>query len=939
MTSRRSTIKKPKLTVVVPVYNVEHYLRQAIDSIVNQSIGFESNIELILVDDGSTDKSGDICKEYADIYPGNIRYVRQKNQGVSAARNKGLELATGKYITFFDSDDIWSKHALRDSVRFLEGAGDAVDVVATKIKFFDHIIDEHPSNYKFKKTRIIDLEKEPDNPLLHLPTCVIRTSVAKDFIFDTKLKVTEDAKFLSEVLVRKKAYGVLAKGVYHYRKRGDTSSAIASHSKSKYYCLVVPKLAYESMMDTWRDNDGAVGKFMQYEILSELYWRVQQQPSSLSDSEASEYRGTIKRIIDQIDDDVILSKRGLDAGLKYYFLRMKYAESAAEHIGLKDGVYLCGDKELLNVKSSVGLHIEFIKSAGENRYKIEGYIEGDGISPTHKYFIETSQGKYRLEPTKRKQRLRTFLGDVIDGGGTFEVFIDMAPQVSTDTIRAGLGYDEQPVYVRINAEQFSGFSKLKNSYRVDGRRLLRKKAYQIDVASYSYTKHFVSELTYLLSIITNLRLNDAIRKYKQIRTRNLEMLPLRKRLFEIGKPILIVGEAIVMIPRSLLLRFLYYIFKLSYHRPLWLISDRGMAAGDNGEALYRHILSRDDVYVDVRFVISKKSKDYARLSALAGAKLLNQDSFKYKLLFLLADKIISSQADVEVTNPFIRQYDHFADLMTFDFVFLQHGIIRHDLSSWLNRFNKNISLFVTSADVEYSSILELPYYYSDKEVALTGLPRFDLLDSKPQNKIVFAPTYRKALVAKIPTNKNGARAYSSEFKESAYFDFYNKLINDERLLGVMKKQKMTGEFYLHPALAAQTVDFESNNIFGVKDFPYDYKTAFTEGSLLVSDYSSVVFDFAYLKKPIIYAQYDVDEFFKAQLYEKTEFFTDANDGFGPITYTYDATVDEIIKSINNNCEMDQKYVDRVDKFFYKSDKKNSERVYNAIIELDREAER
>lgn len=97
-----------QITVVIPVYNVESYLRRCIDSIVCQTI---KNIDIILVDDGSTDNSGKICDEYREI-DNRIKVVHQKNQGLSAARNVGIKMAKTKYICFIDSDDYVEKDML-----------------------------------------------------------------------------------------------------------------------------------------------------------------------------------------------------------------------------------------------------------------------------------------------------------------------------------------------------------------------------------------------------------------------------------------------------------------------------------------------------------------------------------------------------------------------------------------------------------------------------------------------------------------------------------------------------------------------------------------------------------------------------------------------------------------------------------------------------------
>ena len=105
-----------KITVIIPVYNVEKYLKEAIEATINQTY---KNLEIILVDDGSTDSSGKICDEYAKK-DNRIKVIHQENRGMSGARNVGLECATGKYIMFSDSDDTFELNACEKLYNFIE---------------------------------------------------------------------------------------------------------------------------------------------------------------------------------------------------------------------------------------------------------------------------------------------------------------------------------------------------------------------------------------------------------------------------------------------------------------------------------------------------------------------------------------------------------------------------------------------------------------------------------------------------------------------------------------------------------------------------------------------------------------------------------------------------------------------------------------------------
>lgn len=101
-----------KFSVLMPIYNVEKYLAESIDSLINQSIGFEENIELIIVDDGSPDNSKEIALKYQEKYPNNIKVFSKSNGGQASAFNFGLKHLNGKYVSFLDSDDCLSSNAL-----------------------------------------------------------------------------------------------------------------------------------------------------------------------------------------------------------------------------------------------------------------------------------------------------------------------------------------------------------------------------------------------------------------------------------------------------------------------------------------------------------------------------------------------------------------------------------------------------------------------------------------------------------------------------------------------------------------------------------------------------------------------------------------------------------------------------------------------------------
>ena len=113
-----------------------------------------------------------------------------------------------------------------------------------------------------------------------------------------------------------------------------------------------------------------------------------------------------------------------------------------------------------------------------------------------------------------------------------------------------------------------------------------------------------------------------------------------------------------------------------------------------------------------------------------------------------------------------------------------------------------------------------------------------------------------------------------------------------------------------------------------------YSKEFKQNKLLITDFSSTFFDFAYLHKPIIYTQFDTEKFYESQIFDKG-YFDYEKDGFGPICKTVDETVNAIIKIIDNDCVIDKKYEKRINTFYEYTDNKNCERIYNKIIELEK----
>lgn len=929
-------IKNPLISTIIPVYNVEKYLRETIASVLQQNIGFRENIELILVNDGSTDNSGKICEEFAKKFPENVIYKKQKNAGVSVARNRGMKFMHGKYVHFLDSDDKISQNFYSESLKIF-AKNREIDIVANKIIFFDAAHGEHYLNKKFKQAGVIDIQNNPEKTLLHLPTTLIKSSAAKKNNFDSRLKITEDAKFLNEVLFLSKKYGVTENATYYYRRRNGEESAIQGVLKNRSYYIETPHFAYEEMAKLWSDQKGKIYPYMANLLINDIGWRIKSNKTQhvLNKQEEKKYKKTIYNLVKKIDDENIIKSINLGFLQKNFLLKNKYSENFAKKVKYRDGKYFIGDAEIVDLKSEKEkflILIDFIHEKKNGEILLEGFCSNDRILTNDKIIFRSKKGDFPVKFVERAARRKNgFLGDPFIKDEAFEVKIKFA---ENDEIQA--------IYQTANGDEFSLkifpkiFTKISmaRAYRItkDGTQIFRAKNQKIYIKKNNFVRNFTYEIIFWLSIAKSLRLRDTLRMSRKAISNFPRIRQISKKtlIFDLIKPFVFFLRNIFLNLQNIILRILFHMIPRS-KKQIWILSDRVNMAGDNGEALFKFLNKQQNPNLKIYYTISRKSTDYKRMKKIG--KVLSYGTFRYKFIFLRASKVISAHADDWVYNPFGNRRMQMENLVNYKLIFLQHGITKDDLSPWLNRFNKNISLIVTAARNEHDSFLKSDYYYKKNNVLLSGFPRYDLLENSPKNILMLAPTWRNKLTQR--TNKSGVFGYSESFKNTDYFKFYNDLINDLRILSAMRKVGMKGKFYLHPAMREQKIDFTQNSVFEIAKLPYNYTKAFEESDILITDFSSVAFDFAYLKKPIIYTQFDKDDFFDMQVYDPG-YFSYEKDGFGEVVYDYESAVRGIVNLIENGAKMSDKYLARVRKFYKFHDQKNCERVYKAILKLDKD---
>ena len=362
-----------------------------------------------------------------------------------------------------------------------------------------------------------------------------------------------------------------------------------------------------------------------------------------------------------------------------------------------------------------------------------------------------------------------------------------------------------------------------------------------------------------------------------------------------------------------ILRWSWLLRPLNKRKDIWLVGERSYKAQDTGYHFFRFMREKYPSK-NVYYVIDKDSPEYRNVEPYGN--VLEFKSKQHIWYTLMATRVISSHHP-DYLYP-IRS-PRFKKAVKGLKVFLQHGVM--GTKNMVANYGKNApgfntDLFLVSSEFEKNMIVH-DFGYDEKEVFVTGLSRFDQLlneDTQVKRQLLIIPTWRDWL------------SHADLFLESEYFNRYSELIHHPQLHRLAKENNFEITFCLHPNMQKYTPYFKDAPVKVISQGEVDVQSLLKESAMMITDYSSVGFDFSFLHKPIIYYQFDRNQF----IGKRPSHLDLDNDLPGDIVDNVNDLLHFLEGYVQDDFKMKDAYKKRSSKFLTYRDTSSSERIYQVM---------
>lgn len=716
--------------------------------------------------------------------------------------------------------------------------------------------------------------------------------------------IESEKNFLLNILLQTNSYYCAGSLLYRYIHPRDGHYAIYSGEIQREWYFDANTEFMIPLLQKAKEKYGEVPVFLQYFALYFITCRLEANLNNrnkhvVMNEELSEYIEEIAQILAFVDDEYIVRDR---ADVHFYWrdlmrvrmlLQIKYRDFSLDfNYYAHHGSLVLGFSDyLLQGTGALNVNVMFIEYS-HGKWEMDLSVPSMFSQERVEYMVALDGKRYPVIYNEQYS-LTKYFGKSAYKRITFHASVPIRDVHSQQELRFLLVYKGREYL--LGSEFKSHFSRLSNAYRY---------------AFWRFGKFLAFQRKKSIVIRPAKKWYMAYREFRSI----LEMLTSK-------------DQAVRKIGR---LRILYHLAAPKYaRRPIWLFYDKIYKGGDSSEYLYKYTKAQDDG-IDKYYLIDKDATDYERLKS-EGYKPLVRGSLKHRLVFLYADMMIISNSTVFAFNDYTMDLSaYIRDLAKFHVCCVQHGMSVQTIAVAQRRLRDNTRLYFLASKYEEENLLRPVYDYAGyNALRMTGVPRYDGLVNRAKKQILISPTWRMQAAMLVSKNEGVERDYNPLFKETSYYKVYNSLVNNPRLLKAAREYGYRIHYVLHPIVSPQIDDFDKNDVVDIIPAVGDmsYEKEFCESALMVTDFSGIQFDFAYMRKPVVYLHHDAIP----QHYGEGTFFYDTM-GFGEIVHNNDDLIDLLVEYMKNDCKMKDEYRARADDFFTFDDHNNCARIYKEMIE-------
>ncbi len=907
--------KEYKFSINIYIDN-ESLLETTISSFTSDKEFFRSSVQLILIDSLVTKESTELCLKYTDEFPENIYFVDCQGKGMAESFNDARVICLGSYLSFIRAGDYYSQGTLKgisETTAFMKAS--AICVSSETSRRRNGAV---PYNFGAIEGQV-NLKEYPDRVGLIFGAYFFKHDAITKLRFAKTYANDFSTAFILDLLLKTKLYLYIPRFTFSttHSAENDIRNLKQQYFKSYFTDFVIRFIM--PVLKSRGDSPIVMNIVMYLIYLRFACGLGDRYMFTMGSNSVNDFFNLISEAMQAVDDAIILNrniaKRAfLPPELTFKMLRLKYRNK------------------------SLKPDINFFPIGVMSEYEFRNYALKAVKVKTNGCFTATLGGAMisssdhidvRIMSISLERASLRFIGYVTDVSCLDKIDYELFAVANREKIpfRDYQFYSLKTLF-EIPFDKGYGFTfsvplgNIKEMTVLSFFIALGGMSYRLRFSFGATGAHLTEKFPHSYFVVDGRMVTFDLEARKiTIRRAAAFMRSKNERLFLSDIKHAVPMQKYIKIKR-LRKKYLSTVDKYS-GRKIWLMCDSTKSASHDGYDLYNYINSLQDKRGVEAFYSQRgiNPDDAFIMTAMQSTKLACGSA---------AQKIIAMNADVIVANGYnvykILGFEDgeeifYRDLLMADIVSFGGGFSMTRSAQVENRFYDNTTLRFCGSQSEYDRLIHPIYGYDKKHLFSFGYPHTDRLMSVPSRQILVCPALRRSFGK---YSRIGYQAFTTE----PLYSVFNALINDKRLLSYLDRYLCNIVLILPEEFAKKEYLWNKSEKVTVSSFEeLGYKETIEKSAMLITDYSNIAFDFAYMHKPIIYYQNP-----NVSCQDNISTFSYREQGFGTVVTDIDTLVEEIRKVIESDFKMSSEYTARREDFFAFIDRNSCTRIANAIYD-------